>query len=76
MITLLILFTVIATSAVTISMVLSGLAAYLWRERKHGLRVIHELNNAVYSLSTEKAYLIGQQKQSPAWFNKGSETVH
>jgi hypothetical protein len=57
-------------------MVLSGLAAFLWRERKHALQVIRELNNAVYSLSTEKAYLIGQQKQSPAWFDKGSNTVH
>jgi uncharacterized protein YoxC len=76
MIALLILFAVIATAMVTINAALLALVVYLSRRCKRALRAVDALNNAVYSLSVDKAYLIAQQKPSLLWVDKGRDAMH
>jgi len=78
LITLLILSLLIATVAVTINFGLLGLVVYLSRRRKRALKAVDTLNNAVYSLSVDKAYLLAQQQQraNPVWLDKGNGIVH
>jgi uncharacterized protein YoxC len=76
MIALLIFLAVIATGAVTINFGLLALVVYLSRRCKRALRAVDALNNAVYSLSVDKAYLIAQQKPNLLWYDKGERTIH
>jgi len=76
LITLIILFAVIATVAVTINFGLLGLVVYLSKQRKRALKAIDQLNNAVYSLSVDKAFLLAKQQSTVLWSDKGSGTIH
>lgn len=76
MIALLIFLTLIVTVAVTINCGLLALVVYLSRRCKQAMRAVDALNNAVYSLSVDKAYLIAQQKPSLLWVDKGRDALH
>jgi len=76
LITLIVLFAVIATVAVTINLGLLAFVVYLSKQRKRALKAVDQLNNAVYSLSVDKAYLMAQRQSAPMWVDKSSETVH
>lgn len=53
-----------------------ALMVYLWKRRKQALKALDALNNAVYSLSVDKAYLIAQQKPNLLWYDKADNTIH
>ena len=76
MITLIVLFAVIATVAVTINLGLLAFVVYLSKQRKRALKAVDQLNNAVYSLSVDKAFLLAKQQSTVLWSDKGSETIH
>lgn len=77
MITLLILFAVIATAAVTISVGLSGLVVYLWKSRQRSQAAVQTLSNAYQTLLMERAFWVAKESSAqPLYVNKGGNTVH
>lgn len=77
MITLILLFAVIATAAVTIDLGLVALVVYLWKSRQRSQSAVQTLSNAYQSLLLERAFWVAKDCSSqPLYVNKGGNTIH